>query len=188
MISVNDLRPGITFEHNKNIYIVVSSQHSKSGRGQAHVKAKVKNLRSKDTTTITFTGGEKVEKAFIEQRSMQFLYDNGSFLVFMDINSYEQSEIPMSNITNELLFLKEGSEVMISKYNEEILGLVLPTNVILKVISVEGGIKGDSTSGANQKAILETGLEIFVPLFIKSGENIVVAVVDKKYVGRSSSK
>lgn len=98
MISVNDFRPGLTFQYEGNIYIVIEAQHSKSGRGQAHVKTKVKNLRSNATTNITFTGGDKVEKAMIDKAEMQYLYDDGTNVIFMDTQTYEQLEIPSTNL------------------------------------------------------------------------------------------
>ncbi len=185
MINVNDLKPGITFEYNNDIYIVISSQHSKSGRGQAHVKTKVKNLKTNSTTNITFIGGDKVKKAFINQRNVQFLYSDSDNLHMMDIENYEQIEISTKKYRWVLDFLLEGSNLVIAMFNNEIINIILPQNVRLKVKSIEGGVKGDSISNSNQKAILETGLEVFVPLFIKKGEIIIISTIDKKYVGRN---
>ncbi|AOX43809.1 elongation factor P [Spiroplasma sp. NBRC 100390] len=185
MISVNDFRPGLTFQYEGNIYAVVEAQHSKSGRGQAHVKTKVKNLRSNATTMITFTGGDKVEKAMIDKVEMQYLYDDGANVIFMDTQSYEQLEVPSSRLTWEKNFLKEGIMVSVTKYDGEVLGIILPDKVDLIITEAEAAVKGDTSSGAMKKAVLETGLELQVPLFIKEGELITVSTSDGKYSGRA---
>lgn len=185
MISVNDFRPGLTFQYEGNIYAVVEAQHSKSGRGQAHVKAKVKNLRSNATTSITFTGGDKVEKAMIDKVEMQYLYDDGANVIFMDTQSYEQLEVPSSRLTWEKNFLKEGVMASATKYEGEVLGIILPDKVDLTITTAEAAVKGDTSSGAMKKAVLETGLEVQVPLFIKEGELITVSISDGKYSGRA---
>ncbi|AGM24994.1 elongation factor P [Spiroplasma chrysopicola] len=185
MISVNDFRPGITFEYEGNIYVVLEAQHSKSGRGQAHVKAKVKNLRTGSTTMITFTGGDKVSKAMIDKVEMQFLYDDGSNAIFMDTATYEQLEIPSERLIWEKNFLKEGVMVSVSKFEGEVIGIVLPDKIDLQIVEAEAAIKGDTTSGAMKKAVLETGWELLVPLFIKENEIITVSTADGKYSGRA---
>lgn len=185
MISVNDFRPGLTFQYEGNIYAVIEAQHSKSGRGQAHVKTKVKNLRSNATTMITFTGGDKVEKAMIDKVEMQYLYDDGANVIFMDTQSYEQLEVPSSRLTWEKNFLKEGVMASVTKYDGEVLGIILPDKVDLAITEAEAAVKGDTSSGAMKKAVLETGLELQVPLFIKEGELITVSTSDGKYSGRA---
>ncbi|WP_338965961.1 MULTISPECIES: elongation factor P [unclassified Spiroplasma] len=185
MISVNDFRPGLTFQYEGNIYAVVEAQHSKSGRGQAHVKAKVKNLRSNATTSITFTGGDKVEKAMIDKVEMQYLYDDGANVIFMDTQSYEQLEVPSSRLTWEKNFFKEGVMASVTKYEGEVLGIILPDKVDLTITTAEAAVKGDTSSGAMKKAVLETGLEVQVPLFIKEGELITVSTSDGKYSSRA---
>lgn len=185
MIDVNDFKPGISFTDNAEIYVVVEAQHSKSGRGQAHVKAKVKNLRSGATTVITYTGGDKVAKALIEKTAMQYLYDDGANIIFMDTESYDQVEIPIIRLEWEKNFLKEGSMVQTTKYQNELLGIILPVNVELQIQQAEAAVKGDSATGASKKAVLETGFEIQVPLFIKDDELVIVSTADGKYVGRA---
>ncbi len=184
MINVNELKPGITFLYKNNIYVVIASQHSKSGRGQAHVKLKVKNIRNQAVTNITFAGSNKVSKAHIETIKMQFLFKDEEFAYFMNMNNYEQVNLAVDKIKEELFFIKENQEVKMTIFENEILGVVLPTNVYLKVIKVEEGTKGNSTSAPMKKAILETKLEIMVPLFIKEEEEISVSTLDKKYLGR----
>lgn len=184
MINVNNFRPGLTFQYENNIYIIIETQHSKSGRGQAHVKTKVKNLRNNATTNITFIGGEKVKKIIINKIEMQYLYSDVN-TIFMDIKTYEQLEIPTHKLVWEKNFLKEGIIISVTKYNGEILGIVLPDKVYLTIMQVEAVIKGGANSGAMKRAMLETGFELYVPLFIKKGEIIIISTSDGKYYGRS---
>ncbi|WP_338956398.1 elongation factor P [Spiroplasma endosymbiont of Polydrusus cervinus] len=185
MISVNDFRPGLTFQYADNIYVVIEAQHSKSGRGQAHVKTKVRNLRSNATTNITFTGGDKVEKAIIDKVDMQYLYDDRVNVIFMDIQTYDQLEVPSTKLVWEKNFLKEGVMASVTKYEGEVLEIILPDKVDLVITEVKAAVKGDTSSGAMKKAVLETGLELQVPLFIKEGEVIIVSTSDGKYSGRA---
>ncbi|TNK92652.1 elongation factor P, partial [Mycoplasmopsis pullorum] len=142
MINVNEFKPGITFQDEGDIFIVLEAQHSKQGRGQANVKAKVKNLRTGSTTIKTYTGGDKVKPAHIDKRRMNFLYSDGENIILMDNETFEQVEIPVKNVEWELNFLKEGSEVQIRKFEEEVLDIELPINVDLLVQSAPDAVKG----------------------------------------------
>ncbi|WP_425379335.1 elongation factor P [Spiroplasma endosymbiont of Polydrusus pterygomalis] len=185
MISVNDFRPGLTFQYEDSIYVVIEAQHSKSGRGQAHVKTKVRNLRSNATTNITFTGGYKVEKAIIDKVDMQYLYDDGANVIFMDTQTYDQLEVPSTKLVWEKNFLKEGVMTSVTKYEGEVLEIILPDKVDLVITEAEAAVKGNTSSVAMKKAVLETGLELQVPLFIKEREVITVSTSDGKYSGRA---
>ena len=186
MILVNDLRPGITFEVDNNIYQVLDISHNKTAMRQMIVKVKVKNLRTGVITELTFTGGDKVEPAHIDKREMQYLYDAGEALVFMDNTTYEQIEILKDKIQWELQFLKPNNNVTITMYDgKEILGLILPDKVELQIVECEVAVKGDTATSAMKNAVLETGLEIKVPLFIDNEEIIVVSTADGKYSGRA---
>ena len=186
MINVNTFKPGITFEEDKDIFVVLSASHSKQGRGQANVKAKVKNLRNGSIINKTFTGGDKVQPAHITKVDMDFLYNDGSNIILMDQSSFEQIEIPNNKVEWEMNFLKEGNKVLVRKYNDEILDVELPINVELKVVSAPEAVKGNTQSNPQKKVILETNFEIEVPMFIKEGENIIVSSETGKYVGRAS--
>lgn len=187
MISVNDFKNGISFEFNNNIYLVLDAQHSKSGRGQAHVKTKVKNLRNQAITTITFTGGDKVRSAYLDKKIMQYLYydNNTNNYIFMDNVTYDQIMIDDKKLKYESNFLIPSLEVQIIDYKGEILGIIMPDKVSLKITEAEIAVKGNSATGATKKAIVETGFEIYVPLFINKGEVILVSTNDGKYSGRS---
>jgi elongation factor P len=185
MIIVNDLRPGITFVYENNIYSVIEASHNKTAMRQMIIKAKARNLRSGSIIEISFTGGDKVEPAHIDKKEMQYLYDSGDALVFMDTNTYEQIEIQKSNMTWELNFLKPNDNVNISSYENEILGLILPDKVTLQIIETEPAIKGDTATNALKNATVETGLQVRVPMFIEQDEYIIVNTTDGKYQSRA---
>ena len=185
MIIVNDLKPGITFEYENNIYSVLDVDRNKTAMRQMIVKVKVKNLRSGVINEISFTGGDKVEQAMIEKKKMQYLYDSGDALVFMDNATYEQIEISKSDLTWEMNFLTANLEVDITMFENEILGLILPDKVELELIECEPAVKGDTATGALKTAKCETGLEVKVPLFIDNGEHILVTTSDGKYSSRA---
>lgn len=185
MINVNTFKPGITFKEGNNIYSVVESQHAQQGRGQANVKAKIKNLRTGAITMITYTGGDKVEPAHIEKRDMDYLYSTGDAIVLMDTESFEQIEIPVKKVEWEVNFLKEGSKTIVRVYESEVLDVELPANVALKVTEAPEAVKGNSTNNPSKKIKLETGFELEAPMFIKEGETIVVSTETGKYAGRA---
>ncbi|MGL5205275.1 MAG: elongation factor P [Metamycoplasmataceae bacterium] len=184
MVSVNDFKPGITFQMDGNLYIVIEASHSKQGRGQANVKAKVKDLRSHAIVVKSFTGGDKVKKAHIERVAMNFLYNDGNNCVLMDNETFEQIEINASKLEWELNFLVEGSEVKVRKFEDEILDLEIPLNIDLEVAEAADAVKGNTTTNPQKKVKLITGFEIEVPMFIKEGDIITVATETGKYVGK----
>ncbi|AOG60271.1 elongation factor P [Spiroplasma helicoides] len=183
---VNDLRPGTTFLYDGNIFVVLDYSFSKSGRQQGKVTVKVKNLRSGARVELTFTGGDKVDKAMVEKKDMQYLYNDGTNCMLMNTETYDQVEIESSKLEWELKFLVEGTMVKMTEYEGEILGVTIPEKMELTVVEAEAAVKGDTSSGAQKKAKVETGLEIQVPLFIKEGEKVVINTTDGKYAGRAS--
>lgn len=185
MIIVNDLKPGTTFEYEGNIFQVLNLQLNKTAMRQMIVKVKVKNLRTGVINEISFTGGDKVEQAHIDKKEMQYLYDDGTSLVFMDNETYDQIEIPKERLTWEMQFMKPNDNVTISMYESEILGVMLPDKVTLQITECEPAVKGDTATSATKNAVLETGLEIKVPLFIQNGEMVVISTADGKYSGRA---
>lgn len=186
MINVNTFKPGITFQENGDIFSVLSASHSKQGRGQATVKAKVKNLRTGSTTVKSYTGGDKVESAHIDKKDMDYLYNDGANIVLMDQQTFEQIEIPLVKVEWELNFLKEGNKVMVRLFGSEVLDIELPTNIELLVTEAPEAIKGNTQNNPQKKIILETGFELEAPMFIKEGETIIVSSEDGKYVGRGN--
>ena len=152
---------------------------------QMIVKVKVKNLRTGVINEISFTGGDKVEQAHIDKREMQYLYDTDDALVFMDNETYDQIEIQKDHLEWEMKFMKPNDNIMISMYEGEILGIILPDKVELQIVECEPAVKGDTATSASKMAKLETGLEIRVPLFIEQDEMVVINTADGKYSGRA---
>ena len=185
MIIVNDLKPGMSIEHEGNIYSVLNVDHNKTAMRQMIVKVKVKNVRSGVINEISFTGGDKVEQAHIDKKEMQYLYDDGDNLIFMDNSTYDQIEIPKDRLKWEMQFMKANDNVTISMIGSEILGVILPDKVELQITECEQAVKGDTATAATKNAVVETGLEIKVPLFIQNGEMVVISTADGKYCGRA---
>ena len=185
MISVNDFKTGLTVEVDNDVWQVIEFQHVKPGKGAAFVRSKLRNLRNGNIQEKTFRAGEKVSRAHVENKTMQYLYASGDTHAFMDTSTYEQIELQTSQIEHELKFIKENMEVSIITYEGEILGLDLPKNVELEVTETEPGLKGDTVSGGSKPATLETGHVVQVPLFINQGETLIVSTSEGKYVSRA---
>ena len=185
MISVNDFKTGLTIEFDGDIWRVMDFQHVKPGKGAAFVRSKLRNLRSGNVNEKTFRAGEKVAKAQIDNRRMQYLYANGDEHIFMDNESYEQIELPEKQIEDELMFLKENMEVHVILFKDEVLGVELPVTVVLEVAETEPGIKGDTASGGSKPAKMETGVVVQVPFFINIGDKLIINTVESEYVSRA---
>ncbi|AMQ06689.1 MULTISPECIES: elongation factor P [Sporosarcina] len=185
MISVNDFKTGLTIEFDGDIWRVMDFQHVKPGKGAAFVRSKLRNLRSGNVNEKTFRAGEKVAKAQIDNRRMQYLYANGDEHVFMDNESYEQIELPEKQIEDELKFLKENMEVHVILFKDEVLGVELPVTVVLEVAETEPGIKGDTASGGSKPAKMETGVVVQVPFFVNIGDKLIINTVESEYVSRA---
>ena len=185
MINVNDIKNGITFALEGEIYQVLEFSHVKPGKGAAFVKMKIRNLRSGSTTEKSFNSGTKLEKAMIEKRPMQFLYASGDSYNFMNMESYEQIELTKDQLGDDVNYLKEGLSVDLSFYEGELLGVMLPDKVELEVTHTEPAVKGNTTNNATKDATLETGLVVRVPLFVEQGEKIIVSTSTGKYDSRA---
>ncbi len=185
MISSNDFRTGLTIEVDGDIYTVIEFQHVKPGKGAAFVRTKLKNIRNGAVQEKTFRAGEKMARARIETKKMQYLYDSGDEYTFMDTETYDQINIPATRLTKERKYLLENMEVHIVSYQGEILGIDLPNTVVLEVVETEPGIKGDTATGATKAATFQTGLTIQVPLFINVGDKLIVDTRTEAYVSRA---
>ncbi|HBI05206.1 MAG TPA: elongation factor P [Paenibacillaceae bacterium] len=185
MISVNDLRPGITIEVDKDIFSVIEFQHVKPGKGAAFVRTKLRNLRNGSIKETTFRAGEKVSRARIETKEMQYLYASGDEHVFMDTTTYDQISLPAANLKSELRYLLENMLVSIVMYEGEILGVQVPNTVVLEVAETEPGIKGDTASGGTKPATLQTGVVVQVPFFINVGDKLIIDTRSGDYVSRA---
>ncbi|MGJ5606918.1 elongation factor P [Latilactobacillus sakei] len=185
MLSVNDFKNGLTIEFDNNLWRVVEFQHVKPGKGGAFVRSKLKNLRTGANQEKTFRSTEKVERAIIDTKSMQYLYADGDNHVFMDTDTYEQLELPAAQIQDELKFLKENMQVSIMMFGSETLGVELPKTVDLAVAATEPGVRGDTSSGGTKPATLETGLVVQVPFFINAGDELTINISDSTYISRA---
>lgn len=185
MISVNDFKTGLTIEMDGGLWKVIDFQHVKPGKGSAFVRSKLKNLRTGATQEKTFRAGEKVARAHISNRKMQYLYASGDSHVFMDTDNYEQVELQGAQIEEELNYLKENMEVHLIMYETETLGVDLPNTVTLTVEETEPGIKGDTASGGSKPAKMETGLMVNVPFFVNAGDQLIINTTDGSYVSRA---
>ena len=179
------MKPGQTIAVDNDIYVVLDTSQNKTARSAMVVKAKVRNLRTGSNVELSWGGGEKVQPAEIEKREMQYLYDTEDSLVFMDNETYDQIEIPKDRLTWERQFMKPEDTVNITSYEGEILGVQLPDKVTLQVVEAEPAVKGDTATSALKNAVLETGLQVKVPLFINQDEMIVINTSDGKYSGRA---
>ncbi|QXE00399.1 translation elongation factor P (EF-P) [Terribacillus aidingensis] len=184
MISVNDFRTGLTIEVDNGLWQVLEFQHVKPGKGAAFVRSKLRNLRNGNIQEKTFRAGEKVSRAHIEHKNMQYLYSSGDTHTFMDTETFDQLELQTAQIEYELKFLKENMEISVMTFGGETLGVDLPNNVELKVVETEPGIKGDTASGGTKPAIVETGLSVQVPFFVNEGDVLIINTSDGKYVSR----
>lgn len=185
MFNVNDIKVGITFLYEGSIYQVLEFSHVKPGKGAAFVQAKLRNLRTGSTTVVRFNSGVKLEKAMIEKKEMQFLYASGDSYNFMNMETYEQIELSKDQLGEEAPYLKEGLNVYISFYQGDLLGVILPDKIEMKVVHTEPAVKGNTTNNATKDAELETGLVVRVPLFVEEGETIIIATKDGEYVSRA---
>jgi elongation factor P len=184
MASTNDLKNGMVLNIDGQLWSVVEFQHVKPGKGPAFVRTKLKNVESNKTVDKTFNAGTKVETATVDRRSMQYLYNDGSSYVFMDVQSYEQLEISPEIVGNASNFLLENQEAVVATNDGRVLFIELPASVELVITFTEPGLAGDSATGRTKPATLETGHEIQVPLFINQGEKVKVDTRDSSYMGR----
>lgn len=184
-IGMNDLKNGLTIEYSNSIWRVLDFQHVKPGKGGAFVRSKLKNLRTGAVNEVTFRPGDKFEQADITTRPMSYLFAENDGRVFMDVETYEQVNLPDDKIAAALKFLLEGMEVKITMYGNEILGAELPSTVQLKVTETQPGIKGATATGSGKPATVETGATITVPDFVNEGETIIVNTEDGSYKGRA---
>lgn len=185
MISSNDFRTGLTIELDGDPWQVIDFQHVKPGKGAAFVRSKLRNLRNGNIQERTFRAGEKVARAHVETRQMQYLYNSGDEYTFMDNETYEQINLPAASLEREIKFLKENMNVNMMIVKGETLGVELPNTVELEVVDTEPGIKGDTASGGSKPATLETGLTVQVPFFVNVGDKLIIDTRKVEYVSRA---
>lgn len=185
MISAGDFRNGTTFDMDGNVYIIVEFQHVKPGKGAAFVRAKIKNAITGSVVERTFNPNEKFETAFIERKDMQYLYNDEDIYYFMDLTSYEQLPINKNILSENFRFVKENMICKVLSYKGNVFGVEPPYFVDLKVERTEPGFRGDTATNVTKPAILETGAEVRVPIFIDQGEIIKIDTRTGEYMERA---
>ncbi len=185
-MNVTELRPGNYFMDEGVLYQVMDILLNKTAMRKMVAKVKVKNLRTGAITELSRNSGYDVNLIYLEKKAMSYLYDEGSSLVFMDQNTYEQVSVSKDRLSWEINFLKEGTEIIILFYNNEILGIELPIKVTLQITDCEPAVRGDTINKTMKMAKLETGYQLKVPLFIDNGEMIIVRTDTGEYDGRAN--
>lgn len=184
MISAGDFRKGITIEIDDQVYSVVDFQHVKPGKGAAFVRTKIKNIVTGTTLERTFSPSEKVSRAHVKTKEMQYLYNDGNLYYFMDTETYEQIPLNHSQVEDTIKFIKENMNVTIKFFKGEAFSVEPPFFVELEVTETEPGFKGDTATGGSKPATLETGALVHVPLFVNIGDVIRVDTRSGEYMER----
>jgi elongation factor P len=185
LISVTDLRSGTKVEMEGGLWETIDYQHQKIGRGGAKVVAKFRNLETGSIVDRSFSATEKLQDIFIEPRSMQYLYRDGEEFIFMDLESFDQTSLPVRLAGDAAKFLKENMTVEVQFFKEKPLKITMPTFVELEITRTDPGLRGDTVSGGSKPATLETGAVINVPLFVEQGERVRVDTRTGEYLGRA---
>lgn len=184
MIDVNDLRRGVTFTTSGELFRVLDYSHNKAGRGNATIRIQVRNLRSGSTREMTFSSGERIQDIRLDTRPVEYLYADGDFLTFMDVETYDQPQIRREVFGDDALFLNENLQLKLSWYEGEIIDYELPAAVEHEVKESEMAVAGDSVSGASKQIRTETGLKVSVPLFVNVGDTIRIDTRTGAYITR----
>jgi elongation factor P len=184
MIDVNDLRKGVTFELDGGLFKVLEYSHNKTGRGNASIKVKARNLITGANLDKTFQSGDRVQEARLDFHNVQYLYADSNFYHFMDKETFEQPAIKTDILGEDALYLKAGMEVKLTFYNGQPLDAELPTSVDLEVKEAEVAVRGDTATGVSKKVKTETGLEVNCPQFVKVGDVIRIDTRTGEYVTR----
>jgi len=185
MIDVNDLRKGVTFTLDGQLYKVLEYSHNKPGRGNATIRTKLVNLKTGVNLERTFQSGDRVQDIRLDHRQAQYLYNDGHLYYFMDTATYEQTPLTAEALGDNINYLKENLEVKLTFYEDQPIDIELPAAVDLKVVESEVGVKGDTASSANKLATTESGLKVQVPLFVNVGDTIRVDTRGGTYITRA---
>lgn len=185
MISTGEIKRGITVEIDGQLYQIIEFQHIKMGRGSAQVRMKLRNVRKGDTIEKTVQAGERFQRARLDHRAVQYMYTDGTLYYFMDTKTYDQFPLDSEHLGDAVSYLVDGMEVTLSEYQGEPIGVELPASVVMKVVSTDIGLKGDTATGATKPATMESGLRVNVPLFVNTGDKIKVDTRTGEYLERA---
>ncbi|HOU40020.1 MAG TPA: elongation factor P [Promineifilum sp.] len=184
MIDVNQLRRGVTFVHDGALLKVNEYSHSKPGRGKATIRVRVRDLRTGTNREVTFSSGDRVEDVRLDKSTYQYLYDDGSFYVFMDQATYEQRQVGHSVLEDDKAFLRDNMELELLSYEGEVIDYELPKTMEFDVVEAENALAGDTATGATKEVVTETGLRVKTPLFVQVGDRIRVNTETREYLTR----
>lgn len=185
MVSAGDFKNGLTVEIEGEVYQILEFQHVKPGKGAAFVRTKLKNIISGGVVEKTFRPTEKFENAHIDRVEMQYLYDDGDMYNYMDTTTYEQLQLSHEDAGDSMKFVKENEMVKVCSYKGKVFSVEPPLAVILEITETEPGFKGNTATGATKPAIVETGAQVMVPLFIEQGEMIKIDTRTGEYLSRA---
>jgi elongation factor P len=184
MIDVNELRKGVTFEHDGTLYKVLEYEHHKPGRGKATIRIKARNLRTGAVLDKSFISSDRVQEIRLDHHKVQYLYNDGEFYHFMDLETYNQHAIRVDVLGDATQYLKEELEVKLTFYQNDPLDIELPITVDLEVVQAEASVRGDTATGVTKKVTTETGLNVQVPNFVNQGDTIRVDTRTGTYTTR----
>lgn len=184
MVSAGNFKNGLTVEIEGNIYQILEFQHVKPGKGAAFVRTKMKNIINGGVVEKTFRPTEKFEQAHIDRKEMQYLYSDSDLFYFMDVESYDQIAVNADTVGDSLKFVKENENVKVISYQGNVFSIEPPITVELDIIETEPGFKGDTAQGATKPAIVETGAQVMVPLFVEQGDKLKIDTRTGEYLSR----
>lgn len=186
MVAAKDLKAGMTFLNGDKLLRVMEASHHKPGKGNTVMRMKLRDVRSGATYDTTFRPEEKFEKAHIDTKTVQYLYTMDDTANFMDLETYDQYEIPVDTVAEEMKYILENMEVKIQFFGDEVIGIQLPTTVVLTVQETQPSIKGATVTGSGKPATMETGLVVNVPDFVEAGEALEINTTEGTYVKRAN--
>ncbi len=185
MITAGDFRKGITVEFDGGVWTIVDFQHVKPGKGAAFVRTKIKNIMSGAVVERTFNPTDKMPRAIIDTKEMQYLYSDGDLFYFMDPETYEQMPLNRSQVEDAIKFVKENTNVSIRFFKGEAFSVEAPNFVELEVVKTEPGFRGDTATNTFKPATTETGYEVMVPLFVNVGDTVRIDTRTGEYLSRA---
>lgn len=185
MISVSDFRNGVTFDMDGKVMQIVEFQHVKPGKGAAFVRVKMKNVITGAVVETTFNPNDKYPTAYIERKKMEYSYNDGNLYYFMDMETFDMIPIDQSVLDDSFRFVKENDTCTVLSYKGSVFGVEAPNFVDLEITKTEPGVKGDTATNVTKPAIVETGAEIKVPLFINEGDKITIDTRTGEYLSRA---
>ena len=185
IVNTNQFRNGMHIEHKGSVWRIVEFQHVKPGKGGAFVRTKLKSVDSGAVVDRTFRAGEKFPRVHTEVKNVQYLYDSGDEVVFMDEETFDQLTVPRASVADAIEFMQPSGSVQMLLVDDRPSGIQLPSSVELAVTDTEPGVKGDTVSNVTKPATLETGAVVQVPLFVNEGDKIKVDTREGRYLSRA---